>query len=155
MTEVLLRRDDSLGPNALAMIEESEAELASIYPPEVRFAFSPEELTDAGVAFLVAYRDGLTVGCGGVAFYERFAELKRIFVTKAARGARIAARIVEGLEQVAAKEGLNLVRLETGEDSPEAIRLYERLGYARCGPFADYEENGSSVFMEKRLPGAA
>ncbi|MEL7153217.1 MAG: GNAT family N-acetyltransferase [Pseudomonadota bacterium] len=155
MTEVLLRRDDSLGPNALAMIEESEAELASIYPAEVRYAFSPEQLTDAGVAFLVAYHDGLTVGCGGVAFYDGFAELKRIFVTKAARGARIAGQIVEGLEQIAVDAGLNLVRLETGEDSPEAIHLYERLGYARCGPFADYVENGSSVFMEKRLTGSA
>ena len=155
MRTVQLRRDDSLGPNALAMIEESEAELASIYPAEVRYAFSPEQLTDAEVAFLVAYRDGLTVGCGGVAFYDGFAELKRIFVTKAARGARIAGRIIEGLEQIAADADLNLVRLETGEDSPEAIRLYERLGYVRCGPFADYVENGSSVFMEKRLSGAA
>jgi putative acetyltransferase len=155
MSTIQLRRDDSLGPNALAMIEESEAELASIYPAEVRYAFSPEQLTDAGVAFLVAYRDGLTVGCGGVAFYDGFAELKRIFVTKAARGARIAGRIIEGLEQIAADADLNLVRLETGEDSPEAIRLYERLGYARCGPFAEYVENGSSVFMEKRLTGNA
>ena len=155
MSEVQLRRDDTLGPNALAMIEESEAELASIYPPEVRYAFSPEELTDAGVAFLVAYRDGLTVGCGGVAFYDGYAELKRIFVTKAARGARIAAQIVGGLEKIAGDAGLGLMRLETGEASPEAIRLYERLGYARCGPFADYEENGSSVFMEKRLTGVA
>ena len=128
MSTIQLRRDDSLGPNALAMIEESEAELASIYPAEVRYAFSPEQLTDAGVAFLVAYRDGLTVGCGGVAFYDGFAELKRIFVTKAARGARIAAQIVEGLEQIAADAGLNLVRLETGEDSPEAIRLYGAIG---------------------------
>ena len=151
MSTLQLRRDDSLGPNALAMIEESEAELASIYPAEVRYAFSPEELTDAGVAFLVAYRDGLTVGCGGVAFYDGFAELKRIFVTKTARGQRIAEEIVEGLEQIARKAELTLIRLETGEASPEAIRLYERIGYARRGPFAEYEENGSSVFMEKRL----
>ncbi len=155
MSTVRLRRDDALGPNALAMIAESEAELASIYPAEVRFAFSPEEMTDAGVAFLVAYRDDVTVGCGGVAFYDGFAELKRIFVTKAARGARIAAQIVEGLEQIAAKADLSVVRLETGEASPEAISLYEHLGYARCGPFADYEENGSSVFMEKHLTGTA
>ncbi|MGD1927254.1 MAG: GNAT family N-acetyltransferase [Paracoccaceae bacterium] len=148
---VELRRDDALGPDALDLIEQSEAELASIYPAEVRYAFSPKELTEAGVAFLVAYRNGIAVGCGGVARYDDFAELKRIFVTKAARGARIAGRIVEGLEDIAAKAGLVTVRLETGEASPEAIRLYERIGYTRRGPFADYEENGSSVFMEKRL----
>lgn len=151
MTEIELRRDDALGLDALAMIGESEAELASIYPAEVRYAFSPEQLTNAGVAFLVAYRDGSTVGCGGVALYEGFAELKRIFVTKTARGARVAVRIVEGLEQIARDQGRDIVRLETGEASPEAIRLYERIGYARRGPFADYVENGSSVFMEKHL----
>ena len=146
-----LRRDDSLGPDALAMIAESEAELASIYPAEVRYAFSPEQLTDAGVAFLVAYRDGVAVGCGGVALYDGYAELKRIFVTKAARGARVAVKIVEALEAKSAQAGRMIVRLETGEASPEAIRLYERIGYARRGPFADYVENGSSVFMEKHL----
>ncbi|MEL7468948.1 MAG: GNAT family N-acetyltransferase [Pseudomonadota bacterium] len=148
---VELRRDDGLGPDALGLIDQSEAELAAIYPTEVRYAFSPEQLTEAGVAFLVAYNDGIAVGCGGVALYDDFAELKRIFVTKAARGARIAGRIVEGLEDIAAEAGLVTVRLETGDASPEAIRLYERVGYTRRDPFADYEENGSSVFMEKRL----
>lgn len=148
---VVLRRDDTLGPDALAMIHASEAELASIYPPEVRYAFSPEQLTDAGVAFLVAYRNGEAVGCGGVAMYDGFAELKRIFVTKAARGARIAAQIVDGLEAIALAEGREVLRLETGEASPDAIRMYERIGYAQRGPFGDYVENGSSVFMEKRV----
>lgn len=151
MSAIELRRDDALGPDALAMIAESEAELAAIYPPEVRYAFSPEQLTDAGVAFLVAYRDGVPVGCGGVALYDGFAELKRIFVTKSARGARVAVTIVEGLEDIARQSGRAVVRLETGEDSPEAIRLYARIGYAHRGPFADYVENGSSVFMEKTL----
>lgn len=155
MNEIELLRDDALGPDALKMIGESEAELASIYPAEVRFAFSPQELTDAGVAFVVAYRDAAPVGCGGVAFYDGFAELKRIFVTRAARGARIAEKIVEELEAIAAEATLPIVRLETGEASPEAIRLYERIGYVRCGPFAEYEENGSSVFMEKHLAGDA
>ena len=145
------RRDDSLGPDALAMIHESEEELASIYPPEVRYAFSPQQLTDAGVAFLVAYQDGAAIGCGGVALYDEFAELKRIFVTKAARGARVAAKIVDELEAIALAKGREIARLETGEASPGAIRLYERIGYARRGPFGDYVENGSSVFMEKRL----
>ncbi|WP_205700911.1 hypothetical protein [Jeongeupia sp. USM3] len=29
--------------------------------------------------------------------------------------------------------------------------LYERNGFARCGPFADYMPNGFSVFMSKAL----
>ena len=151
MTELLLKRDDALGDDALAMIAESEEELLSLYAPEHHFAFSPEQLTDAGVVFFTAYVDGRVVGCGGMAPCDGYGELKRIFVTKPERGKRIAAEIVAALEQEARTLGLSRMMLETGIDSPEAIRAYERLGYTRCGPFGDYEDNGVSVFMEKAL----
>lgn len=136
---------------ALALIAGSEAELASIYPPEVRFAFSPQELVDAQVHFVVAWLDGTPVGCGGFAPLQGYGELKRMFTRPEARGRRIAGAILAALEAEAAARGLPLMRLETGEDSPAAIQAYARAGYARRGPFGDYEENGSSVFMEKRL----
>ncbi|MBY8977827.1 GNAT family N-acetyltransferase [Rhodobacteraceae bacterium NNCM2] len=151
MAPVEIRRDDALGPDALAMIGESEAELASIYPPEVRYAFSPQELLDAGVLFLTAYREGRPVGCGGLAPYAAYGELKRIFVTQSARGTGVAEAIMQGLEDEARNLGLTLMRLETGKDSPAAIRFYRRCGYLEIGPFGEYEENGSSVFMEKPL----
>ncbi|MEM9045183.1 MAG: GNAT family N-acetyltransferase [Pseudomonadota bacterium] len=151
MDDIVLKRDDALGPDALTMIGESEAELASLYPPEVRYAFSPNELRDAGVAFLTAHRDARPIGCGGVAFMTDYAELKRIFVTRSARGTGVADAIVTALEQTAREQNLQVMRLETGEASPEAIRFYMRLGYTRRGPFGSYVENGSSVFMEKHL----
>ncbi|MAS42765.1 MAG: GNAT family N-acetyltransferase [Rhodobacteraceae bacterium] len=138
-------------PEALELIAGSEAELASIYPPEVRFAFSPQELIDAGVHFVVAWAEGKPVACGGFAPLAGYGELKRMYTRPEARGRRIAAAIIAALEAEARARGLDLMRLETGEDSPEAIRAYERVGYARRGPFGDYEENGSSVFMERRL----
>jgi putative acetyltransferase len=39
--------------------------------------------------------------------------------------------------------------LETGYLQPEAIALYERLGYSRRGPFGLYTEDPNSVFMHK------
>lgn len=151
MTTLSIKRDDALGPDALGLIAKSEAELASIYPAEVRYAFSPYELIDAGVAFIVGYSDDAPVACGGVAFLDGYAELKRIFVDQSKRGKGLAAQIVAALEDIARTEGRPLMRLETGEASPEAIRAYEKLGYHRRGPFGAYEENGSSVFMEKAL----
>lgn len=133
------------------MINESEEELAALYPPEVRHAFSPAQLIDAGVVFVTAHLDGHLVGCGGMAPGEGYGELKRIFVTRAARGRRIAAAIVARLEDEARARLLPVMRLETGGASPEAIRAYGRMGYVRRGPFGDYAENGSSVFMEKSL----
>lgn len=152
---VELRRDAGLGPDALAMSAESEGELASIYRPEVRSAFSPAQLLDIGVVFMTAYLGGRVVGCGGMAPCAGaggvYGELKRIFVTRPARGRRIAAVIIGRLEDEARARGLLLMRLETGDASPEAIRAYEDIGHRRCGPFGDYVENGSSVFMEKAL----
>ena len=148
---VELRRDDALGPDALAMIGESEAELASIYPAEVRSVFSPSQLRGSGVVFVVVYLDGRAVGCGGVAPLDGYGELKRIFVTSAARGRRVSAAIIARLEDEARALDLPVMRLETGDRSPEALRAYERLGYVRRGPFGDYVENGSSIFMEKAL----
>ncbi|MEL6478653.1 MAG: GNAT family N-acetyltransferase [Pseudomonadota bacterium] len=149
-----LRRDDALGPEARALIAESEAEQAAIYPPEFRFAFSPDALIAARTRFLVGYRNGRAIACGGVAPCDGYGELKRIFVTRSARGSGAADAILAGLETEARAAGLDLLRLETGEDSPAALKLYARLGYHRRGPFGAYAENGSSVFMEKRLTGS-
>ena len=151
MSRLTITRDDGLGPDALSLIEQSEAELASIYPPEVRYAFSPVELRDAGVLFLVGYANGIPTACGGLALLDGYGELKRIFVRSAARGQGYADAIVAALEVEGREAGIACIRLETGHDSPAAIRLYSRLGYRKIGPFGQYEENGSSVFMEKTL----
>lgn len=149
--EFEIRRDDALGPDALALIEGSEVEQAAIYPPEVRSAFSPEELTSAGTVFCVAYLRGTPVACGGFAPYPGFGELKRIFALIEARGTGAARAVILWLENEARAQGLTLMKLETGKDSPAALRLYEKLGYRRTGPFGSYFENGSSIFMEKDL----
>lgn len=148
---IRLKRDDTLSADALAMIDESEVEQAAIYPPEVRYAFSPEQLLNANVRFLTAYEADRVVGCGGIAPCDGYAELKRIFVTRSARQRGIAARIVAALEDLAREEGYRTVRLETGLASPDALALYEKTGYRKIGPFGAYDENGSSVFMEKDL----
>ncbi|MGF1445861.1 MAG: GNAT family N-acetyltransferase [Pikeienuella sp.] len=140
-----------LSEEALAMIGQSEAELSALYRPEHRNAFSPQELVEADTRFIVAYDSGGPIGCGGMAPALGYGELKRIFVTRAARGRGVAKAIVARLEAMARALDLPLMRLETGLASPEAIALYTRLGYRERGPFGAYVENGSSVFMEKAL----
>jgi putative acetyltransferase len=138
-------------PDALRLIGESETELASIYPPEARYAFSPDQLIAADVFFVVARRDGAAVGCGGLAPLDGYGELKRIFTTRLARGSGVGQAVVAALEAEARRRGFPVLRLETGEASPDALALYAACGYARRGPFGAYAENGSSVFMEKAL----
>jgi putative acetyltransferase len=80
-----------------------------------------------------------------------YGELKSVFVAEAARGRGAGALLLDRLEQAARDEALPLIRLETGDRLTAAHRLYARHGFAVRGPFGDYVENGSSVFMEKRL----
>ncbi|GAB2495513.1 GNAT family N-acetyltransferase [Promicromonospora xylanilytica] len=63
------------------------------------------------------------------------AGVSRLFVTPAARGGRVAATLLERVEDAPARRGRRLV-LDVVDDGGPAIRLYERLGWTRvaAGP---------------------
>lgn len=93
------------------------------------------------------------MGCGGYALLcEGTAELKRLFVDPVARGRGVGMAIVRAIEETATAEGILRLFLETGIKSFEALRLYKRLGFTECGPFAAYRPDPLSVFMTKPLP---
>lgn len=144
------RRAKATDPDVRPLLEAQDAEYAPLYPPEVNFTVPIEDLDREDLLFF-SYKTDAVLGCGGVLLDDGFAELKRIYVRPEARGNGVAVQIVAHLEDEALAQGYRVMRLETGEESPGAIRLYEKLGYARTGAFGDYEENGSSVFMEKVL----
>lgn len=58
------------------------------------------------------------------------AGVSRLFVTPGARGARVAATLLERVEDAPARRGRRLV-LDVVDDGGPAIRLYERLGWTR------------------------
>jgi putative acetyltransferase len=72
-----------------------------------------------------------------------------MFTLPSHRGQGIALSLVQWLEVQAQARGCHLFMLETGYLQPEAIALYERLGYSRRGPFGPYTEDPNSVFMHK------
>ena len=141
-------------PDAVALIGELDAHLNQLYPPEARFGLDVAALRVPHIRFALARDEqGLAHGCGGVAFLDGYAELKRMFVRPASRGRGIAQALVRFLEDLAAGRGYDVMRLETGVRQHEALALYARLGYARCGPFGAYPPNDTSVYLEKRLAG--
>ncbi|MBI3349026.1 MAG: GNAT family N-acetyltransferase [Burkholderiales bacterium] len=139
-------------PEVIALIAELDAYQDTLYPPEARYALDLGSLTQPNVVFAVA-RDAerRAVGCGAVVLSAEFGELKRLFVSPVARGHGLAQRLVAGLEAEALARGCHLLRLETGPFQPEALGLYGRCGYERCGPFGSYADDPLSVFMEKAL----
>lgn len=138
------------------LIDKLERSLAAAYPPEQRHGLSLDAIFQPHVRFFLARLDGAAMGCGGVAFFKTFAEVKRMYVRDSARGLGIARAVLSRIEAETRKNGLDILRLETGDQQLAAMRLYERAGFRRCDAFGDYasmapQAIATSVFYEKRL----
>jgi putative acetyltransferase len=153
---IQLERGLSATAEIRALIDELNAELSVHYAAEQRHGLSLDALFEPHIRFFVALADGKPQGCGGVALFPEFAELKRMYVRPQARGGGIAETILERLTQEAAAAGLPMLRLETGTMQLRAIRFYERSGFRTCQAFPPYASMApyaiaTSVFMEKRI----
>ena len=138
------------------LIGELEAVLAAEYPPEQRHGFSIDAIFQPHVRFFLARRHGAAVGCGGVALFPDFAEVKRMFVRGTARGQGVADALLARIEDEVRGAGLSMLRLETGTRQIAAMRLYIRTGFRECPAFGDYalkppQSVAASVFFEKRV----
>ena len=139
-------------PDAAALVEELESELAEHYPVESRHGYSVQKLIAQGVLFFVLRCDDRPAGCGGIQFVgSEYGELKRMFVRPEFRGRGLSKIILEHLIAVARERGVALVRLETGIHQHAAIALYEGSGFYQIPPFGPYREDPVSRCYEKRL----
>lgn len=140
-------------PDVVALIAALDAYQSSLYPAESNHFADIATLAQPHVLFAVA-RDagGQALACGAVMLADGYGELKRMFVRPELRGKGISKALMAFLEARAAACGCRELRLETGVRQPEALGLYARSGYVRCGPFGDYREDPLSVFMRKPLP---
>ncbi len=136
-------------PEVHALLRQSDAYMAGLYPAESNHLVDVSVLTSARARFLVARRDGTAVGCGALLLgADGEGEIKRMFVAPEARGG-VGRQILGALEAAAKAEGVRVIRLETGVRQPEALALYRRCGYTERGPFASYEADPLSTFFEK------
>lgn len=158
-SDILIRTERPDHPQVVALLAELDAYLATLYEPEANHILDVQALLAADIDFLVADNGTRIVGCGATRRMpgepdtadEAYGEIKRMFVDPAARGQRIAQRVLEALETRLKVGGVTLALLETGRDQHEAVRLYERCGYAPRAAFGGYPDNGLSVFYGKRL----
>ncbi|MBO0609693.1 GNAT family N-acetyltransferase [Myceligenerans salitolerans] len=65
-------------------------------------------------------------------------EVKRVFVDAGFRRRGFSTLIMETLERSAREAGMTRLVLETGTAQPEAIALYEKLGYEPIPPYGKY-----------------
>jgi len=134
------------------LIEELEGHLECFYPSESRHGYSIDKLLRERVAFFVVREDGVPAGCGGVQIYGTdYGELKRMYVRPKFRRLGLGKLILSHLTDYARRQGVSLLRLETGIYQKEAIGLYEAFGFQRIPPFVPYVEDPLSLFFGKRI----
>jgi putative acetyltransferase len=134
-----------------ALLAESDAFYAALYPGEGNYLLDVAALQRPEVSFYVAREEGLLLGFGALVEDRGWAEIKRMYVSPSARGRGIGRLILEQLEQRAASLGVETIRLESGVKQVEALQLYRSAGYRETGPFGSYAAHSFSVFMEKAL----
>ena len=96
------------------------------------------------------------MGCGGVALFADFAEVKRMYVRPQARGQGVADAIMARLIAETRGAGLSVLRLETGTASFAAIHFYRKSGFRDCSAFEPYaslppHRIAASTFLERTV----
>lgn len=152
MTPATIQIEDPRQPEVERLLAQSAQYMAALYPSESNHLLDAEALAGPEATFLVARSGGQAVGCAALRRAEGYGEIKRMYVAQSARGLKLGAALLEAVEAAARKQGLPLLRLETGVRQPEAIGLYQSRGFVARGPFGDYGEDPLSLFMEKPLP---
>ena len=143
-------------PDVHDLIGELNDVLGAVYEAHQRHGLSIAQLFEPHVSFFLARLVGLAVGCGGVAVFDDYAEVKRMYTRPVTRGRGIAKAVLHKIEDEARGAGVTVLRLETGTQQREAMGLYERMGFRLRGPFGPYaampaHNIETSLFFEKVL----
>lgn len=144
-------RTTSDDPRFKTLVQLLNKELWDRYSEEMK-AYQPHNKIENNHHVVIAVDEGKSIGCGCFKEFDKNSvEIKRMYVLPEWRGRKVAGAILSELEAWAIEEGVKRIVLETGVKQPEAIRLYQRLGYSRIENYEPYVGMDRSVCMEKRL----
>ena len=84
--EITIERPSGPTAEVSALIAELDGVLGAVYEPEQRHGLSVEQVFEPHVRFFVAYLGDEAVGCGALALFDGYGEVKRMYTRPAARG---------------------------------------------------------------------
>lgn len=143
-------------PRSVALWSALDADLEARYgEPDIQ----PPVTRDGVVANILALSDGgEPVGTVLVRWSRHHPdhpgtlEIKRLYVRPEHRGHGHARVMMGAVERAAHRVGATRLVLETGQAQPEAVALYDGIGYARIPPYGTYAQDSRSICMAKSLP---
>lgn len=128
----------------------SESELAAI--SEGLTAFNAIDVGPSGRQPLaVLIRDDAGKAIGGISGYTAWGWLftQWLFVPETLRGQGMAGKLLDAAEQEASARGCFGAWIDTF--NPQALKAYQRQGYAIFGELPDFPAGRSRFFLQKKL----
>ena len=107
-------------------------------------------LKDKSIKFWSLWQDEMLVGCGALKFLEKnHGEFKSIRVANEFRKKGYGIKILNHLINEAKKLNIKRLSLETGVGDffLPARKLFKKVGFKNCKPFAHYTDDPNSCYM--------
>jgi len=138
-------------PEVVALLDALTSELAREgYTPSETFGYTVDQLEQSQVYLVGARVNGQLVGLGGLERQgDGVGELKRFFVVPEYRGSGVADAVIMALIEYAQANGLDVLRLETGDKQHAAIAFYRRHGFMEMPRFGPYVHSATSYCMQR------
>ena len=143
-------------PDAQELTERAQAYYVELYGGRDDDPLTAAEFTRPRGGFVVGYLDGAPVAMGGWSLTvsdlgDRAAKIRRMFVDPAVRRQGLARALLGHLEEEAARHGVTMIILATGQPQVEAIGFYRSHGYVDVTPFGFYAGSDQVVCLGKML----
>lgn len=157
MTSVTIERVAWTHPDAERLRAAQRVELDARYGSDDHEPGVVPSAEDVPVFLLARDAQGQAIVCGGLRVLdddvlgEGVAEIKRMYAAPQARGTGAATALLSALERAADELGLRRLVLETGTAQPDAVRFYEREGYAPISRYGHYVQSDLSLCFAKAL----
>ncbi|WP_084398014.1 GNAT family N-acetyltransferase [Henriciella aquimarina] len=142
--------------DVVSLIRAHKALMLETSPPESSHALQIDGLKQPGIT-VWAMREGhgVLIGCGALKTLSggRSGEIKSMHTVAQLRRGGLGRQMLSHLIAEARARYWSALYLETGAQDAfyPARKLYERHGFAYCGPFEGYREDRNSVFMRLDL----
>jgi putative acetyltransferase len=146
---------DELGaPDVEALLADHFRQMRESSPPDACHVLPRDALRDPAITFWSVREDGRLLGVGALKQLESYhGEIKSMRVAPAALGRGVGRSLLDCIVREARRRDYRRLSLETGSTEPfaAAIRLYERAGFTRCGPFGGYQDTPFTRFYTLAL----
>ncbi|WP_311244878.1 GNAT family N-acetyltransferase [Microbacterium sp. WCS2018Hpa-23] len=157
MTSVTIERVAWTHPDAERLRAAQRVELDARYGSDDHEPGVVPSADDVPVFLIARDAQGQAIVCGGLRVLDDdvlgdgVAEIKRMYAAPQARGTGAATALLSALERAADELGLRRLVLETGTAQPDAVRFYEREGYAPIPRYGHYVQSDLSLCFTKAL----